>query len=383
MHILIAALHRPTRPTGVCRHAVNLAQCLADKSELTKVTLLIGAWQQEYFNRAFSIASTKIDLVNVDIKNTSLSRNAWFLWGLPKLAKRLNPDLVHLSFPLPFVRGLFPCPVVSTIHDLYPYECPENFGYPQVLFNQLFLKQCVENSDGLSCVSEVTLEKLKTYFPKLSDRKKKGVMYNYVDFSRTRPKSPKSLERTEDQPFILSVAQHRKNKNLDMLIKAYDLLLKQERLKPETQLILIGSSGPETNNLKQLIQSLELNDRVLLLSSVSDDELSWMYKHCDLFVATSSTEGFCLPLAEAIHFSKKIVCSDIPIFKEIGSPECEYFCLKGDVIKNLYEKIGKHIYSSTPVNSSQVSRFSKTHIANEYLDLYKSISPNILEACFS
>ena len=45
MHILIAALHRPTKPTGVCRHAVNLAQCLADTDEVDKVTLVIGAWQ--------------------------------------------------------------------------------------------------------------------------------------------------------------------------------------------------------------------------------------------------------------------------------------------------------------------------------------------------
>lgn len=28
MHILIAALHRPTDPTGVCRFAANLARCL-------------------------------------------------------------------------------------------------------------------------------------------------------------------------------------------------------------------------------------------------------------------------------------------------------------------------------------------------------------------
>ena len=36
MHVLIAALHRPVKPTGVCRHAANLARCLAAKPDVSK-----------------------------------------------------------------------------------------------------------------------------------------------------------------------------------------------------------------------------------------------------------------------------------------------------------------------------------------------------------
>ena len=54
MHILIAALHRPTKPTGVCRHAANLAQCLADTPEVSKVTLIVGTWQKDYFEQFFN-----------------------------------------------------------------------------------------------------------------------------------------------------------------------------------------------------------------------------------------------------------------------------------------------------------------------------------------
>ena len=88
MHILIAALHRPTKPTGVCRHAANLAQCLADTPEVSKVTLIVGTWQKDYFEQFFH--SPKIQLITVDIKNSSLARNIWFLFGLPKLVKNLN-----------------------------------------------------------------------------------------------------------------------------------------------------------------------------------------------------------------------------------------------------------------------------------------------------
>ena len=147
MHILIPALHRPSKPTGVCRHAVNLAQCLIDTDRVTKVTLIIGKWQQKYFAKSFDFLAPEIELMVVAIKNSSLARNKWFLFDLPQIANRLQPDIIHLSFPVPFFRNWFKSPVVSTIHDLYPYECPENFGFPQVWFNRWFLRQCVNNSD--------------------------------------------------------------------------------------------------------------------------------------------------------------------------------------------------------------------------------------------
>ncbi|MEL7523183.1 MAG: glycosyltransferase, partial [Cyanobacteria bacterium J06553_1] len=194
MHVFIAALHRPVKPTGVCRHAANLARCLAEKPEVSKISLVIGAWQENYFKTAFALESNKIELVIIDIKNSSIVRNLWFLRGLPKLANQLNADVVHLSFPFPFLKSKFNAPVVTTVHDLYPYECPENFGFPRVIFNQLFLKQAIANSDGLPCVSQITLDKLKLYFPNLKSHQKTEVVYNYVDFAGLKTQAPSQLQ---------------------------------------------------------------------------------------------------------------------------------------------------------------------------------------------
>lgn len=372
MHILIAALHRPTKPTGVCRHAANLAQCLADNDQVTKVTLVVGSWQKDYFETSFTL-SAKIKLLTVDIKNSSISRNIWFLFGLPNLAKQIHADIVHLSFPLPFIRALFSSPVVATIHDLYAYECPENFGYPNVLFNQFFLKQCINNSDGLSCVSQRTLECLKTYFADIEQKKETTVIYNYVNFSHLEPIVPNAIDSSINAPFLLAVAQHRKNKNLDILIQAYSLLLKNNQLKDATKLIIVGSSGPETENISQQIRALSLQERVLMLSSIDDNELCWLYHNCELLVVPSSTEGFCLPLAEALYLSSKVVCSDIPIFREIGSSYCTYFELQGDRVQNLSQAIIRSLTQPRYDNISPDFRFSKEKIADQYLKFYLRI----------
>ena len=372
MHVFIAALHRPIKPTGVCRHAANLARCLAEKSEVTKITIIIGSWQQSYFETAFALDSDKIRLVSVNIKNSSIVRNLWFLWDLPQLANKLNSDIVHLSFPFPFLRAHFNAPVVTTIHDLYPYECPENFGFPQAWFNRLFLKQCISNSNGLPCVSQVTLDKLKFYFPKLKPEQKVEVIYNYVDFEGIETKVPQQL--AENSRFWLSVAQHRQNKNLDLLIKAYAQLLETNRIEQDYQLVIVGTSGPETENIKGLISEYNLDNRVSLLSALKDQELCWLYKHCQVFVIASSTEGFCLPLAEALHFTSRVVCSDIPIFREIATSKCAYFSLEGNAVSNLSQALVKVIDNPDSFSSGDIKRFDKSNIAQQYLNLYHQVN---------
>jgi glycosyltransferase involved in cell wall biosynthesis len=374
MHILIAALHRPSKPTGVCRYAANLARCLADTEKVSRVTLVVGQWQKHYFEGAFSLESPKIQIESIDIKNSSLSRNLWFLFELPKLAKKLAPDLVHLSFPIPFLRSRFFCPVVATIHDLYPYECPENFGYKQVLFNRLFLQQCLNQSDGLTCVSQTTLESLNRFFPKISSKKTTAVIYNYVDFSEITPQPPIELKDSLSTPFLLSVGQHRKNKNLDLLIQAFASLLKKNKLEASTKLVIVGSSGPETDNLNNLVAQLSLQEQVLMVSAIGDRELCWLYQNCQSFIIPSSTEGFCIPLVEALYLSCRVVCSAIPIFQEVGSKDCIYFDLQNNSVENLSRAICEVLTRSLPDKSLKDELFSKAGAADEYLKLYLKMS---------
>lgn len=375
MHVLVAALHRPTKPTGVCRHAVNLAHALVDQPEVSKVSIVVGSWQSHYFVADLNLNTQRVHLIAIDLKYSAISRNLWFLWGLPKLANSVGADMVHLSFPLPFVRSLFPCPIVATVHDLYPYEKPENFGYPGVIFNQLFLSQCIRNSSGLTCVSKTTLTSLESYFPLASQFKPTTYIYNCVDLPSIEPQAPQQLTSSPTPSFLLAVAQHRKNKNLDLLIRAYASLRQTGHLA-ETNLILVGSSGPETENILELIKVSDLKGKVLLLSSIQDTELVWLYKNCKLLVIPSSTEGFCLPLAEGTACGCQVVCSDIPIFRELGFSQCVYFSLQGEIVKNLKTAIRTALEShqSAEAVTPAENRFSKAHVGKQYAKFYSELT---------
>lgn len=66
---------------------------------------------------------------------------------------------------------------------------------------------------------------------------------------------------------------------------------------------------------------------------VSQKELAVKYLSASLFVFPSLAEGFGLPLLEAMQAGTPVLCSDIPVFHEVGGnvvtyvqPTPEAFC---------------------------------------------------------
>ena len=140
MNLLITAISAATGPSGICRHAYNLVRCAASRKEIVQITLAVGKWQERYFRSSFDLEDAKLTIVSVDISNDAFARNRWYLKRLPILADDVVADVVHLSFPVPIRRSMVRCPVVVSLHDLYPYDEPDNFGFPRVFFNRVFLQ---------------------------------------------------------------------------------------------------------------------------------------------------------------------------------------------------------------------------------------------------
>ena len=72
-----------------------------------------------------------------------------------------------------------------------------------------------------------------------------------------------------------------------------------------------------------------------MLEGIPDCALRWLYEHAELLIAPSTMEGFGAPVAEALVCGTRVVCSDLPVFREIGRDSCQYFDLHGDAAQNL------------------------------------------------
>jgi glycosyltransferase involved in cell wall biosynthesis len=173
-------------------------------------------------------------------------------------------------------------------------------------------------------------------------------------------------------PFFLCVAQHRRNKNIVLALRVLAQLLREGAVHPEMLLVIVGIRGPETSRIEREIETERIGKNVLLLSGISEADLQWCYRNCEALLAPSLMEGFGLPVAEALMAGCRIVCSDIPPFRELGGNHCHYFALDGDGVEAFKSAIRTALREprNTPVVMRQIT--GKV-IAGEYMALYRAV----------
>jgi glycosyltransferase involved in cell wall biosynthesis len=365
MHILITAVSRMRSPAGICRYAVNLATCLARTRSVSRVTIVIGRWQAAYYRRSFDLNLPNLTLIEVQLHNHAISRNWWYLYALPDVVRHCAPDLVHLSFPAPVQSSALDCPTVCTVHDLYPYDLPENFRFPAL--NRVVLRHCLRASERIVCVSTNTEQRLRSLLPMCAQRA--TTIYNCAFPGSFQP------EPVPDFPsgqFVLSVADHRRHKNLPLLVRAI-ALVRHSPLFDRLRLVIIGQRGPATGDLISEITHCGLQNHVLLMHGLPDSQLRWLYKNCALLVAASSIEGFCLPVVEALQCGAPVVASDIPVLRETGGNACSYFPLNVLHPENALAQAIAAALQHPHWGSTGLSRYSPQTMSSDYFALYSEL----------
>jgi glycosyltransferase involved in cell wall biosynthesis len=315
-------------------------------------------------------ADVRLQLHAAPIRNSAPSRNLWYYAQLPKQAAQFKADIVHLAYPAPVRKGALHCPVVVTLHDLYPYDIPINFGFPKVLFNRAVLQQCLRAVDAIACVSQSTLSRLEQFNSLLA--RKAAIIYNSVEPFNAEDGNVSPPWHT--QPFLLCVAQHRRNKNIQLVLDAFQRLLKARQIAANTQLLIVGIQGPETSAIETFIASAGISRNVVLLNGISDAKLNWCYRNCGLVVAASTLEGFGLPVAEALLAGCHVVCSDIFAFREVGGAHCRYVSLGPQQVESFASAIRATLNMQKP-QPIALPHLSTDSIGDKYMKLYRSLLP--------
>jgi glycosyltransferase involved in cell wall biosynthesis len=370
MKIVIVVAGSSGHLSGVTRHAANLARCLLSRSGVTAIHVIAAECQWDALDSALPHNDARLHLHEISMGNNAISRNLWYYNHLPAIARRLKADIVHFAYPAPVNRQALGCPAVVTLHDLYPYDIPSNFGFPKVLFNRVILQQCLRAADKITCVSETTRRRLSFYAPRLAARRAVTI-YNCVDpgpaVAATSP-----IPAWYGQPFLLCVAQHRRNKNIVFALHVFQRLLREKEINPASLLVVIGIEGPETENIHRAIRELNLERQIVFLRGISDAELEWCYKHCELLLAPSLIEGFGLPIVEAMFHHCRVVCSDIPAFREVGGSYCHYVPLEPSA-EDAFVRATREALATLRFRTPTIDRYSSDRIAKQYFELYREL----------
>ena len=87
------------------------------------------------------------------------------------------------------------------------------------------------------------------------------------------------------------------------------------RTEPKTRVLLIGT-GPLLDELKGIVNSLDLNQYVHFTGSVPNDRLAYYLNSAEVYVSTAISDGSSISLLEAMACRLPVVVSDVPAIHE-------------------------------------------------------------------
>jgi glycosyltransferase involved in cell wall biosynthesis len=369
MRIVVVAVSANRAMSGVTRHATNLVQGLLMRPDVSALHLLVAPWEYNFVCESISRKDARLHIHPIQLQRGTVKRNLWYYRTLPCVAKQLHADIVHIAYPSPIRASAFPCPVVVTLHDLYPYDIPSNFGFPKVLFNQIILQQCLKSANAIACVSDSTKLRLRIRLPWALP--KAVTIFNCVE-SGPIPSKPPFVSTWDGAPFFLCVAQHRRNKNIMTALSAFRSLIARNKISLKTRLVVVGMPGPESESLYDFVRANHLTERVAFVSGISDAALQWCYRNCELLLAPSTLEGFGLPVIEGRFAGCRIVCSDIPAFREVGGQECRFVELVPRAEELFAEAIVASLRGPRP-SPAQLPHLAPGHVSEQYMKLYETL----------
>ena len=180
------------------------------------------------------------------------------------------------------------------------------------------------------------------------------------DVEKVLNKIRKKNKINKNDIVFCNVARHVKQKSIDTILKAFAIYTKD---KKNSKLILVGK-GPETNNLKNLCNELEISKNVIWIDNY--ENIKDIYILSDVFVLSSKYEGLGLVLLEALSSKIPIIATNTSAIPEI--------------IKNNYNGLlfnpGDYKSLSIKLKEIQKYKFKKKIIKNFYNFIKKNFDIN-------
>lgn len=139
--------------------------------------------------------------------------------------------------------------------------------------------------------------------------------------------------------------------------------------------MMILGDGPQREYLEELVTQHHLQDRVKFLGYIPK---AYTYNELfDISVFPSMSEGFSLSLIEAAGYQKKIVCADIPAFREAFTSDEVTFFNHEDELTIDQAMLDAWRDHEKPKRAYQkaVTIYSEEQMGEEYERLFKHLPP--------
>lgn len=169
-----------------------------------------------------------------------------------------------------------------------------------------FLKRFVARADAVIAATPAHFSSMPQLAALSRPGQRSTVPYG-IDFDHLRVPHPKAaaLRAAHGGRIVFALGRH-------VYYKGFEYLLRAMRALTHAKLLL-GGSGPLTDELKRVAIAEGVADRVVFTGRIPESELPAYYQACDVFCLPSvePAEAFGIVQVEAMACGKPVVCSDL------------------------------------------------------------------------
>jgi glycosyltransferase involved in cell wall biosynthesis len=219
------------------------------------------------------------------------------------LSRQNNPPLLSPGNTGPvFYRNHY-----VVLHDLAFRHHPEWNSKAFSMWYNFMAPRLARNSRHIFTVSETIKKELCDAYAVTQG--KISVTYNGI--SRRMMQMANEPMPAKD-PIILSVGSFNRRKNHHVLVKAF----LDSNIRRTHKLVIVGDKSKVFSE-SGLSETDLVNGNIEVLQNLAEAELISLYRRTQAVVSLSAYEGFGIPVLEGLYNGCIVICSDIPVYREL------------------------------------------------------------------
>lgn len=310
---------------------------------------------------------------NIHLIIPNKSKFLWRSFGIKNQLLADKIDLFHgLSHEIPFFgTNKTGIKSIVTIHDLIFLRKPQYYKLIDRIIYKFKSKYACENADRIIAISEKTKEDIIELYQ--INPSKIDVIYQSCDESFKTEASEIEKQKVKEkyqlpEKYILSVGTIEPRKNLLVIIRAL------AKTNQNHKLVVIGKETAYAKLVKQEIEKLGLQNRVIFLKNIPFKDLPLIYQLAKLFVLPSYYEGFGIPIIEALFSKVPVIAATGSCLEEAGGPDSLY--VHPDDVDGFATAINKVINEEnlqqimTKRGLAYAKKFNAELVSNQLMDCY-------------
>lgn len=208
---------------------------------------------------------------------------------------------------------------ICMVHDLMTVKKEVRKSLKRRIVMEIYFRVLRRKAHRIIAISMATADELVKRYK--INRNRIAIIPPIIE---TPSLAKKSISNNYGKPLrLVFIGANRSNKNISTLIQAVEILL---QIQVDITLTLIGPySQDDILQLSLLCSNIPRYNAVRICSNISSEQKYSILRRSHFLVLPSFQEGFGMPCIEAFSVGLPVICSDIPVFREITKSYAEFF----------------------------------------------------------